>query len=183
MTLNLRRVDSFDVALPRQIEVAGATRCSCTPRIDKLGLINGQVLMVDGIAPDGALITREGVSVPAEFRQWCHGYVLTSHKAQGWTADHVVVAAERFTAKGVYVACSVAANLARCTRRIKPAPWKDCRKAIATRHWMCCVKPLRSGAVLSRVEAWKQLTARTVRRIVRQIAGSPPIRQDRGIKM
>ena len=40
-----------------------------------------------------------------------------------------------------------------------------------------------SGAVLSRVEAWKQLTARTVRQIVRQIAGSPPIRQDRGIKM
>jgi hypothetical protein len=40
------------------------------------------------------------------FRQWCHGYVVTSHKAQGWTADHVVVAAERLTAKGAYVACS-----------------------------------------------------------------------------
>jgi hypothetical protein len=44
--------------------------------------------------------------VPADFRQWCHGYVVTSHKAQGWTADHVVVAAERFTSKGAYVACS-----------------------------------------------------------------------------
>ena len=40
------------------------------------------------------------------FRQWRHGYVVTSHKAQGWTADHVVVAAERFTSKGAYVACS-----------------------------------------------------------------------------
>ena len=44
--------------------------------------------------------------MPAEFLQWCHGYVVTSHKAQGWTADHVIVAAERFTAKGAYVACS-----------------------------------------------------------------------------
>jgi ATP-dependent exoDNAse (exonuclease V) alpha subunit len=44
--------------------------------------------------------------VPADFRQWCHGYVVTSHKAQGWTADHVVLAAERLTSKGAYVACS-----------------------------------------------------------------------------
>jgi hypothetical protein len=59
-----------------------------------------------GIAPDGALQTKEGSCVPADFRQWCHGYVVTSHKAQGWTADHVVVAAEQLTAKGAYVACS-----------------------------------------------------------------------------
>lgn len=44
--------------------------------------------------------------VPKEFRQWCHGYVVTSHKAQGRTTDHVVVASETLTAKGAYVACS-----------------------------------------------------------------------------
>jgi ATP-dependent exoDNAse (exonuclease V) alpha subunit len=44
--------------------------------------------------------------VPTDFRQWCHGYVVTSHKAQGWTADHVVIAAEKLTAKGAFVACS-----------------------------------------------------------------------------
>jgi hypothetical protein len=44
--------------------------------------------------------------VPADFRQWCHCHVIASHKAQGWTADHVVVAAERLTSKGAYVACS-----------------------------------------------------------------------------
>ena len=33
-------------------------------------------------------------------------FPVTSHKAQGWTADHVVVAVERLTAKGAYMACS-----------------------------------------------------------------------------
>lgn len=72
----------------------------------RLGLINGQVLTVERISSDGAINTREGQTIPAHFRQWCHGYVVTSHKAQGRTADHVVVAAENLTAKGAYVACS-----------------------------------------------------------------------------
>jgi hypothetical protein len=44
--------------------------------------------------------------VPATFRQWTHGYVVTSHKAQGRTCEKVVVAAARLDAKSAYVACS-----------------------------------------------------------------------------
>ena len=40
------------------------------------------------------------------FRQFAHGYVVTSHKAQGRTARHVIVAAERLDAKSAYVGCS-----------------------------------------------------------------------------
>jgi ATP-dependent exoDNAse (exonuclease V) alpha subunit len=71
-----------------------------------LGLINGQVLTVEKIEPDGALQTREGIAVPATFKQWTHGYVVTSHKAQGRTCERVVVAAARLDAKSSYVACS-----------------------------------------------------------------------------
>jgi len=71
-----------------------------------LGLINGQVLTVGKIEPDGSLHTREGIAVPATFRQWTHGYVVTSHKAQGRTCERVVVAAARMDAKSAYVACS-----------------------------------------------------------------------------
>jgi hypothetical protein len=70
---NLRRAESFDVARPRQIEVAPGDKVLIRANDEKLGLINGQVLTVAGIEPDGALTTREGLSVPAEFRQWCHG--------------------------------------------------------------------------------------------------------------
>jgi len=49
---------------------------------------------------------REGVTVSATFKQWTHGYVVTSHKAQGRTCERVVVAAARLDAKSSYVACS-----------------------------------------------------------------------------
>jgi hypothetical protein len=106
ITLDLRRADSFDVARPREIEVAPGDKMLIRANDKRLGLINGQVVTISSIESDGTLQTREGICVPAQFRQWCHGYVVTSHKAQGWTADHVVVAAERLTAKGTYVACS-----------------------------------------------------------------------------
>ncbi len=44
--------------------------------------------------------------VPPTFKQWTHGYVVTSHKAQGRTCERVVVAAARLDAKSSYVACS-----------------------------------------------------------------------------
>ncbi len=44
--------------------------------------------------------------MPATFKRWAHGYVVTSHKAQGRTCERVVVAAARLDAKSSYVACS-----------------------------------------------------------------------------
>lgn len=104
--LDLRQSGSFDVVRSRQIEIAPGDKVLVRANDKRLGLINGQVLTVEGVSSDGAINTREGLTIPARFRQWCHGYVVTSHKAQGRTADHVVVAAENLTAKGAYVACS-----------------------------------------------------------------------------
>ncbi len=106
ISLNLGQVDSFNVARSRQLEIASGDKLLIRANDKKLGLVNGQVLTVDEISPNGSIKCREGVCIPAEFRQWCHGYVVTSHKAQGRTAAHVVVAAENLTAKGTYVACS-----------------------------------------------------------------------------
>ncbi len=50
--------------------------------------------------------TTEGKTIPKVFLGISHGYVLTSHKSQGRTADHVIVAAENFRSKACYVACS-----------------------------------------------------------------------------
>jgi hypothetical protein len=88
------------------IEIATGDKVLVRANRKKLGLNNGQVLTVRGIDVDGALLTREGPTIPAAFHQWCHGYVVTSHRAQGRTCEHVVVAAERLDAKSAYVACS-----------------------------------------------------------------------------
>ena len=155
----------------------------------RLGLINGQVLTISGIAPDGALQTKEGVYVPAEFVQWCHGYVVTSHKAQGWTADHVVVAAERLTAKGVYVACSRGRQS--CIihtpdkgRLMERLPEGDRRAGLDV------LSEIRVTPTRKRASAWKQLAADLARFIAggldHRAAGGPRIahlrnRQGQGI--
>ncbi|MGA7214638.1 MAG: hypothetical protein WBX20_10545 [Terrimicrobiaceae bacterium] len=59
------------------------------------------MLTISAMASDGELQTRESIRIPAEFRQGCHGYVVTSRNAQGARVDsgHVLVAAERLTSK------------------------------------------------------------------------------------
>jgi len=104
--LPLKSAGSFDVAISRPIEVCPGDKILIRANARPLGLINGQVLTVEKVGLGGALHTREGVMVPPAFKQWTHGYVVTSHKAQGRTCERVVVAAARLDAKSSYVACS-----------------------------------------------------------------------------
>ena len=160
MTLDLRRPDSFDVACSRQIEVSSGDRILIRANDKRLGFTNGQVLTISGVARDGALQTKEGLCVPADFRQWCHGYVVTSHKAQGWTADHVVVvAAERLTSKGAYVACSrgrlsCIVHTPDKARLIERLPEGNRRAALDV---LSEIRP-KSASIVNRVRAWKQLS-------------------------
>jgi hypothetical protein len=136
----------------------------------RLGLTNGQVLTISSIAPDGEPQTKEGQQVPGDFRRWCHGYVVTSHKAQGWTADHVVVAAERFTSKGAYVACSRGRRS--CTvhtpdkaRLIERLPEGDRRAALDA---LSEIHP-KNASIVNRVRAWKQLFIGLAQRLAAQV--------------
>jgi conjugative relaxase-like TrwC/TraI family protein len=104
--LPLKSAGSFDVAISRPIDVCPGDKILIRANARSLGLINGQVLTVGKIEPGGTVQTREGIPVPATFKQWTHGYVVTSHKAQGRTCERVVVAAARLDAKSSYVACS-----------------------------------------------------------------------------
>lgn len=74
--------------------------------LEKLGLINGEVFTCTGVQSNGSILTREGKRLPASFRDFAHGYVVTSHKSQGRTHDQVVIAAAQMVAKAAYVACS-----------------------------------------------------------------------------
>ena len=104
--LPLKSANAFDVGSPRRINVCLGDKIMIRANHRSVGLINGQVLTVAKIEVDGSIRTREGSTVPAAFKQWTHGYVVTSHKAQGKTCEKVVVAAARLDAKSAYVACS-----------------------------------------------------------------------------
>jgi conjugative relaxase-like TrwC/TraI family protein len=97
---------SFDVGMPRSVNICSGDKILVLANQRSLGLINGLVLTVAKIEPTGAIHTREGQIVPPSFKLWTHGYVVTSHKAQGRTCEKVVVAAARLDAKSAYVSCS-----------------------------------------------------------------------------
>ena len=96
----------FDVGTRRRLEVAQGDQLLIRMNDKAHDLVNGQVLSVAAVSPDGSIRTECGKEIPATFRQFAHGYVVTSHKAQGRTARHVIVAAERLDGKSAYVGCS-----------------------------------------------------------------------------
>ena len=104
--LDTSKAALFDVAARREIDLAAGDKILLRANDKKAGLVNGDVLTVKSIGADGRIETAEGKTLPASYRQLTHGYVVTSHKSQGRTADHVVVAAARLDSKAAYVACS-----------------------------------------------------------------------------
>jgi len=101
-----KHTDKLQVATPRQIELASGDPILIRRNARKLGLVNGEVLICTRIQSDGSIETREGKTLPPTFRDFCHGYVVTSHKSQGRTHDRVIVAAQQMDAKTAYVSCS-----------------------------------------------------------------------------
>jgi hypothetical protein len=89
-----RCASRFTVYTARELEIYPGEKILIRRNDREAGLINGQVLTVWRVRHDGAIETEEGKIIPPSFRTFCHGYVVTSHKAQGRTHDKVIVAAE-----------------------------------------------------------------------------------------
>jgi conjugative relaxase-like TrwC/TraI family protein len=103
--LPLRR-GSFEVSKVQPLEVCPGDKLLVRANDHAGGFINGEVLTVSGISAGKIRTVGGRVIETALFRQFCHGFAVTSHKSQSKTADHVVVAAEHLDARSAYVACS-----------------------------------------------------------------------------
>lgn len=102
----VQNANKLTISLPRNLEICRGEKVLIRRNCREAGLVNGQILTVDALREDGSLETKEGKLIPAGFRSFCHGYVVTSYKAQGRTHENVVVAAEKLDSKAAYVACS-----------------------------------------------------------------------------
>ena len=72
---------------------------------------NGQSYRVKGFAPDGGIRLHTGRTLPPDYGHIDHGYVSTSHSAQGKTSDTVLIAqgVDSYPASGkgqIYVSAS-----------------------------------------------------------------------------
>ena len=92
-----RDARSWTVASPRRIEVALGDRVLIRQNHRRSGLVNGEVLTIEAREADGAWLARDARGrerqIPGDFRTFAYGYAVTSHKAQGRTADEVIVCA------------------------------------------------------------------------------------------
>jgi len=96
----------IDVAEQRNIEVSLGDRLLIRRNDRRMGLTNGDVVTVSQLDADGTIHSREGAVIGPQFRHFCHGYVVTSHKSQGRTHTSIILAAEEVDAKAAYVSCS-----------------------------------------------------------------------------
>jgi conjugative relaxase-like TrwC/TraI family protein len=101
-----RSVGCVDVGHTRNVEIARGDTVLVQQNLASHKLVNGEVLEVESVSPQGEIRTRCGKVIPTNFKRIAHGYAVTSFRAQGRTARHVVTACSKLDAKTAYVSCS-----------------------------------------------------------------------------
>jgi hypothetical protein len=82
---------SFSVHDQRSIEVAPGDRLLLTGNRRDVGFraTNGELVVVRGIE-SGRIQFEDGRTLPANYREFDHGYAITAHRSQGKTVDGVI---------------------------------------------------------------------------------------------
>jgi len=92
---------SFDVGERREIAVAPGDQILLQANRVKDGLVNGQVGTVKAIK-GGKITLDDGRELPANYRQFSHGYCVTSHASQARTVDSVFLVASSRSAAAIH---------------------------------------------------------------------------------
>jgi ATP-dependent exoDNAse (exonuclease V) alpha subunit len=66
---------------------------------------NGELTTVRGVNRDGIHLD-DGRSIPANYREFTHGYAVTAHRSQGKTVDSVIISADVMKQELFYVSAS-----------------------------------------------------------------------------
>ncbi len=98
---------SFSVHEQRSIEVAPGDRLLLTGnrRDADLRATNGELVKVRSVE-HGSIQLDDGRTLPANYRQFDHGYAITAHRSQGKTVDGVILSADAMKQELFYVGAS-----------------------------------------------------------------------------
>ena len=98
---------SFSVHERSQIEISPGDRLLLTGNRREVDFraTNGELAKVRGV--DGGRIQLEdGRTLPANYREFDHGYAITAHRSQGKTVDSVILSGDMMKQEQFYVAAS-----------------------------------------------------------------------------
>jgi conjugative relaxase-like TrwC/TraI family protein len=106
-TVTSRESKKFDVQEARPIEIASGDRLLLTAnrRSAEFRTTNGELVTVARVE-EGQIHLEDGRTLPADYKQFAHGYVVTAHRSQGKTVDSNIVVGDRMARELFYVAVS-----------------------------------------------------------------------------
>jgi ATP-dependent exoDNAse (exonuclease V) alpha subunit len=107
-TVTSKHAKSFDVLEQRPIEVAAGDRLLLTANRRDAGFrsTNGEIVTVAQVNTAGRIRLEDGRTLPADYRQFAHGYAVTAHRSQGKSVDAVIISADGMQRELFYVAAS-----------------------------------------------------------------------------
>jgi ATP-dependent exoDNAse (exonuclease V) alpha subunit len=91
----------------RSIEVAPGDSLMLTAnrRGPDFRATNGELVKVKSF-DEAAIRLEDGRTIPANYREFAHGYAITAHRSQGKTVDNVIISADAMKKELFYVAAS-----------------------------------------------------------------------------
>jgi conjugative relaxase-like TrwC/TraI family protein len=107
-TLTSKQSKSFEVYERRTIEVAAGDKLLLTSNRGDADFraTNGEIVTVSRVDKDGRMRLDDGRQLPADFKQFMHGYAVTAHRSQGKSVDSVIISGDRMQKELFYVAAS-----------------------------------------------------------------------------
>jgi conjugative relaxase-like TrwC/TraI family protein len=107
VTISPTNVRAFSVYECKAIEVASGDSLMLTAnrRDPDFRATNGELVKVKSV-DEGAIRLEDGRTIPANYREFTHGYAITAHRSQGKTVDNVIISADAMKKELFYVAAS-----------------------------------------------------------------------------
>jgi hypothetical protein len=88
-----KHLDKMTVCRPRPLSLCGGDRLQLKANGNAVSgerVANGEVVTVSSVDSGGNIRLADGRILPASYRQFVHGYAVTSYGSQGKTLDHVI---------------------------------------------------------------------------------------------
>jgi ATP-dependent exoDNAse (exonuclease V) alpha subunit len=107
VAISPEKIRAFSVYERRPIEVAFGDSLMLTAnrRDPDFRATNGELAKVKSVDEAGIRL-EDGRTIPANYREFTHGYAITAHRSQGKTVDNVIISADAMKKELFYVAAS-----------------------------------------------------------------------------
>ena len=107
-TITSKHAKSFDVLERQAIEIAAGDRLllMANRRDPGFRATNGEIVTVAQVDAAGLIRLEDGRRLPANYRQFAHGYAVTAHRSQGKSVDFVIISGDGMQKELFYVAAS-----------------------------------------------------------------------------